>query len=149
MADYDADFYAWTQAQAAAIRAGAWDTVDRAHLAEEVEDLWKGADHDLTGLLLGFLQLVYRPCPDEVGQYYWQSSVVDYHRAMLEGWLEDSPRLRPVLEGMLAEDYAWSRQRIMGRHTPPTVEPPAHCPWSLDQLLDERWWPPEAPPRLP
>ena len=39
--DYDTDFYAWTQAQAAAIRAGTWDAVDRAHLAEEVEDVGK------------------------------------------------------------------------------------------------------------
>ena len=39
--DYDTDFYAWTQAQAEAIRAGTWDAVDRAHLAEEVEDVGK------------------------------------------------------------------------------------------------------------
>jgi len=39
--DYETDFYAWTQAQAAAIRAGAWDDVDRDHLAEEIEDVGK------------------------------------------------------------------------------------------------------------
>jgi len=39
--DYATDFYAWTQAQAAAIRAGAWDDVDRDHLAEEIEDVGK------------------------------------------------------------------------------------------------------------
>jgi hypothetical protein len=135
--DYESDFYAWTQAQAQAIRAQDWAAVDRAHVAEEIADLWKSADHDLTGLLLGLLELIYRPCPDEVGRYYWQASVIDYHRSMLADWLEDSSRLRPVLEGMLAEDYAWARERVMARRTPSTAEPPAACPWSLAQLLDE------------
>jgi hypothetical protein len=37
--DYDTDFYAWTQAQAAAIRAGQWEALDIEHVAEEIEDL--------------------------------------------------------------------------------------------------------------
>jgi hypothetical protein len=37
--DYDTDFYAWTQAQAAALRAKAAPALDRDHLAEEVESL--------------------------------------------------------------------------------------------------------------
>jgi Domain of unknown function DUF29 len=149
MSDYDTDFYTWTQQQAQALRAQDWAAVDVNHVAEEIEDLWKSADHDLTGLLLGFLELIYRPCPEDVGQYYWQASVIDYHRGMLADWLEGSPHLRPVLVGLLAEDYAWARQQVMGRRTPPLTEPPERCPWSLDQLLDEHWWPPEAPARLP
>jgi len=41
MSDYDTDFYTWTQAQAAALRAGNWTAVDREHLAEEIEDVGK------------------------------------------------------------------------------------------------------------
>jgi hypothetical protein len=37
--DYDTDFYAWTQQQAAALRAKDWAAVDIEHLAEEVDDL--------------------------------------------------------------------------------------------------------------
>jgi hypothetical protein len=139
--DYETDFYGWCQAQAAAIRAGAWH--------EEVEDLWKAADHDLTALVLGFLELCYRPSPADEGNYYWQSAVIDFHRSMLESALEDSPRLRPMLAELLAGDYAWARTRVMGQRTPPRREPPEACPWTLDELLDERWWPPEAPARLP
>jgi hypothetical protein len=147
--DYDTDFYGWTQAQGAAIRAHDWATVDVPHVAEEIEDLWKSVDHQLTMLLLGFLELIYRPCAREEGQYYWQSAAIDHHRTMLAKSLEDSPRLRPVLEGLLAEAYTWARNRVMGRRTPPTHEPPEQCPWPLAGLLDERWWPREAPPRLP
>jgi hypothetical protein len=147
--DYDTEFYAWTQAQAAAIRAQAWTEVDIEHVAEEIEDLWKTDDHNLTMLILGFLELIYRPCPQDEGQYYWQSAVVDHHRAMLAHSLEDSPQVLPLLAQGLQEAYTWARQRVMKARTPPQREPPARCPWSLDQLLDERWWPPEAPARLP
>jgi hypothetical protein len=37
---YCRDFFTWTQQQAAAIREGAWDEIDREHLAEEVGDMW-------------------------------------------------------------------------------------------------------------
>jgi hypothetical protein len=147
--NYDADFYAWTQAQAAAIRAGDWAALDIEHLAEEVEDLWKSDKHALTMLLLGFLELIYRPCARDEGQYHWQSAVIDYQRSILADSLEDSPRLMPMLEHQLAKAYAWARERVMHERTPPRQEPPARCPWPLAALLDKRWWPPEAPARLP
>lgn len=37
--NYETDFSLWCEAQAAAIRARAWKTLDVGHLAEEVDDL--------------------------------------------------------------------------------------------------------------
>jgi hypothetical protein len=148
--DYDTEFDAWTRHQAAAIRVGAWDQVDRAHVAEEIEDLRKSDLHALAMLLLGFLELIYRPSADETGNYYWQSAVIDFHRGMLERCQRDArARVQGLLEPHLAEEYAWARCQLLGRRTAPLWEPPEACPWTLDQLLDERWWPPEAPARLP
>src|SRR5262245_53920695 len=147
--DYETDFYAWTQAQATAIRARAWDDLDAEHVAEEIEDLWQNDLHHLAMLVLGFLELIYRLCAQEEGRYYWQSAVIDFERSMLERCLQERVRVRPVLDAYLAEEYAWAWEQVMGRRTPPRQEPPARCPWSLDQLLDERWWPPEATARLP
>jgi hypothetical protein len=45
MALYDSDFFAWTQQQAEAIRAGVWDDIDRDHLAEEIADGRKRDSH--------------------------------------------------------------------------------------------------------
>ena len=147
--DYDTDFYAWTQQQAAAIRAHAWEAFDVDHVAEEIEDLCKSDAHHLAMLVLGFLDLICRPCARAEGQYYWQWAVIDHHRAMLAYSLEDSPRVRPMLERQLSEAYTWAREHVMHRRTPPRSEPPARCPWPLTALLDERWWPREAPVRLP
>ncbi len=41
MADYDVDFFEWTQAQAAALAAGQASKLDWANLAEEIESLGK------------------------------------------------------------------------------------------------------------
>ena len=38
---YDRDFDAWAQQQAEALRAKAWNQLDIAHLAEEIEELRK------------------------------------------------------------------------------------------------------------
>jgi hypothetical protein len=72
-------------------RARTWDALDIEHIGEEIEDLWKHADHALTMLLLGFLELIYRPCHHEKWQCHWQSAAIDYQRAMLVKSLEDSP----------------------------------------------------------
>jgi len=41
MSDYDTDFYAWTQAQADALRAKDWAALDLEHLAEEIDSMGK------------------------------------------------------------------------------------------------------------
>jgi hypothetical protein len=81
--------------------------------------------------------------------YYWQSAVVDHHRGMLADSLEDSPRLVPFLRDRVDQAYAWARGKLLTRRTPPSAMPPETCPWTFEQLLDERLWPPEAPARLP
>jgi hypothetical protein len=102
--DYDTEFDAWTRHQAAAIRGGVWDQVDQAHVAEEIEDLRKSDLHALAMLLLGFLELIYRPSADETGNY-WQAAVIDCHRGLLERCQRDArARVRGVLEAHLAED---------------------------------------------
>jgi hypothetical protein len=147
--DYDTDFYAWMQQQAQALRAHDWAALDTEHLAEEIADLWTWDRHNLDLLLLGLLEFTYGACRHDMGMYYWQSAVVDHHRGMLADRLEDSPQLVPFLRDRVEQAYAWARGKLLTRRTPPSAMPPETCPWTFDQLLDERWWPPEAPARLP
>jgi hypothetical protein len=46
-ADYDLDFFAWTQHTAALLREGRFDELDVEHLAEEVEDMGKRERREL------------------------------------------------------------------------------------------------------
>jgi Domain of unknown function DUF29 len=149
MSNYDTDFYAWMQQQAAALRAHDWAALDIEHLAEEIEDLWSMDRHNLDMLLLGLLEFAYGHCRHDMGMYYWQSAVVDHHRGMLADSLEESPALSSFLRERVPHAYAWARGKLLSRRTPPSETPPETCPWTFDQLVDERWWPPEAPARLP
>jgi hypothetical protein len=62
---YETDFYAWTRAQAAALRAKEWPVLDLAHVAEEIESLGINAEHAITRqlqrLLLDLLKWRYQP----------------------------------------------------------------------------------------
>jgi hypothetical protein len=63
--------------------------------------------------------------------------------------LEESPQLCPFLRERVPHAYAWARQHLLKRRRPPSETPPEVSPWTFDQLVDEDFWPPEAPLRLP
>lgn len=59
---YDTDFYLWTQAQAAALRAraGSDKTLDYDRLAEEIEDLGKSDYRAVTSAVRLILEHLYK-----------------------------------------------------------------------------------------
>ena len=65
---YETDFCAWTQAQAAALRDGKWDTPDWANLAEEIESLGRSEryaiESHLQNLLTHLLKWRYDPATE-------------------------------------------------------------------------------------
>ena len=133
--DYDTDFYAWTQAQAEAIRAGAWGAVDRAHLAEEVEDVGKSERRALVShlrvLLTHLLKWEVQPERRSDG---WVDSML---HAQIEAQtiLDDSPSLSPELPALVTRAYTQAR-RVATRETRlDLVRFPEACAWSPDDLL--------------
>jgi hypothetical protein len=143
MSDYDTDFYAWTQAQAQAIRAGAWEAVDRDHLAEEIEDMGASQRHAVVShlriLLVHLLKWEFQP---ERQSESWLHSIANA-QIEIETYLEESPSLRPQLPAFVARAYPQAR-RLALRETgmAPRVFP-ADCPWAPDQLLN-----PDVPEKL-
>ena len=135
MSDYDTDFYAWTQAQAAAIRAGAWGDIDRAHLAEEIEDVGKSERRALVShlrvLLTHLLKWDHQPMRRSES---WLDSMAN---AQIEAQtiLDQSPSLRPELPAFVARAYEQAlRLAARQTHLEVTQFPPA-CPWSPEYLL--------------
>src|ERR1700758_131667 len=64
-ADYWSDFYSWLMEQAAHIRAGRWEAVDRENLAEEIESLGREQFNKLESalrvLMMPMLKWDYQP----------------------------------------------------------------------------------------
>ena len=147
---YDRDFYAWTQEQAAVLReAGASGTnlpVDWENLAEEIESMGRrdlrGAASHLARVIEHLLKLEYSPATDP--QIGWEESVTN-HRIDARGILDDSPSLRCKLPDALPACYADGRKlAAKGLKADVAVSPsdlPPECPYTLDQLLDDDFWP--------
>jgi hypothetical protein len=146
---YEADFYAWTRSQAAALRQLAderWNgPLDLAHLAEEVEDLGKaernGVRSQLRRVIEHCLKLEFSPAIEpRVG---WKRSIADARSA-----IEDSltATIRADVEEQLPRLYRQARLAarlalVDMRETEAAQAVPELCHYTLDDLLAEQWHP--------
>jgi hypothetical protein len=141
---YDTDFYAWTQAQAAALRAKKWLALDVDNLAEEIESLGRSdrraITHQLERLLLHLLKWVYQPDQRARRGRGWRGSVRQARTAIAD-LLEDSLSLRDYPAQRVALAYRRARQQSAIQTGLPLATLPETCPWSSAQLLDEDFWP--------
>jgi hypothetical protein len=145
--DYDDDFYAWTQHQAAVLREMpvADNRFDRENVAEEIETLGRSerdaVRSQVRRVIEHFLKLQYSPAQEP--RYGWMRSITDA-RAQLGDKL--SATLRRDAESALASIYDDARDqaelalRELGE-TEAAGFLPAECPYSLDQILQKRWYP--------
>jgi hypothetical protein len=152
--DYDTDFYAWTQEQAAALRAKEWKTLDLENLAEEIESLGRSErlaiESHLQNLLTHLLKWRYDPAIEP--RHGWRITI---RNARLDIAKRALGRLQGYPAQYLATAYRHAREDaadatdILLKTFPPT------CPWSVEEVLDPNYWPEaptqavESPPRGP
>jgi hypothetical protein len=138
---YAQDFYAWTQTAAALLRAGTWEALDRAALAEEIESVGKRERREvrrwLQLLLQHLLQWRYQPS-ERVGS--WRHPIRNA-RWEIAAVLADSPSLRDQVPGMLLAGYTEARLDVSDATGLPLSTFPETCPWTPEQVLHAAFWP--------
>jgi hypothetical protein len=137
---YDRDFYAWTLAQAEALRAKDWHALDSEHLAEEIEDLGKSDQRAVQSHLRIILLHLLKVTHQRQRRLSWLRSIRNAREA-IELVLHDSPSLRQELPGFLAWAYPRARKAAAEETRLPLATFPDACPWTLDRLLDEDFLP--------
>jgi hypothetical protein len=148
-AGYEADFYEWTQTQAAKLReAGSRRLnldVDWENVAEEIESLGRsdlrGVESHVIRILAHLLKLEYSPASSPRAD--WAISVLN-HRADAKRILQDSPSLRRKLKAALPDCYADARRlaaKGLERDGIPQADIPAEAPYSVEQVMDPDWFP--------
>jgi hypothetical protein len=144
---YEDDFYAWTQYQADVLRAmpSSDNRFDRHNVAEEIEDLGKNARNAVRGqvrrILEHLLKLAHSTA--ERPRYGWMRSIVEARASLMD---ELSPTLRRDVEANLADLYKSARSGAeLALHEygeeAALQNLPATCPYSLDDILRQDWYP--------
>ena len=146
---YEEDFYAWTRAQARALRRLAMTRpnveIDLPHLIEEVADLGvsqrDAARSQLRRIIEHCLKLEHSPAePPRVG---WHETIIDA-RTTLEDRLTRT--LHRGLRRELPKLYGQARRnvdeslRLLGEDQAADVLPES-CPYALGDLLRHGWYP--------
>jgi hypothetical protein len=146
---YKKDFYAWTRDQAAALRRLAderWNgPLDLMHLAEEVEDLgseqrW-AVESQLERIIEHLLKLEHSPSREPRRQ--WMISVIDARGDIAR---RITAAIKREVAPALADRFRRARRKaelalLDHREAEAAVALPDACPYALDDLLADEWWP--------
>ena len=154
---YEHDFYAWTQDQAARVRAlGARnDGLDVENVAEEIESLGKSQRSAVRNLLFQLIThlLKLRFHPDQRSRKHWRGEVMNF-RQQLRREFKDSPSLRARRHEIATEAWEDVADDFPRRLEADDFDPnPAilalsgaeRRPFDLDtEVLNQDWFP-DAP----
>jgi hypothetical protein len=142
---YDSDFFRWTEEQALRLRRRAEtannDELDYLNLAEEIESVGASQKREVRSRLALVLQhlLKWHYQPD-LRSRSWETTLL-VQRRDLQALFEDSPSLRPFAERIMTAAFTNGRQAAE-RETG-LLSIAEACPWSLDQVLDPNFLPPD------
>lgn len=145
----DEDFHAWTQEQATALRQAAESRinlpVDWEHLAEEVEEMGGQLRTEIVSALARIIEhllnLEHSNAADP--RRGWVNSVLE-HRDRIALLLEDSPSLQRHMDDLLVRGWKHGHKyalRGLARDGIGDKQLPELCPYRLDEVLDDGWWP--------
>jgi hypothetical protein len=136
---YERDTAAWAQQQSEALRRRAVDEIDWDNIAEEIEDLAASEKREIRNRLAVICEhlLKWAHQPDQRSGS-WRGSVVEA-RDRIADVLEESPSLKPYPATQLAKSYNAGRRKAAAETG--LIGLPEACPWTIEQLLDQAFWP--------
>jgi hypothetical protein len=135
-ANYERDFYTWTQEQGALLRAGRFDEIDRENIAEEIESLGRNEFDKLVSfyrlVLLHMLKCDHQP---EKHTRSWSISI-DNHRESAAEVLADNPGLKSQVGEAVARAYWHARRDAADETKLPIKTFPTTCPYTIEEIRD-------------
>lgn len=145
---YETDLYLWTQTQAALLRAGRWQEVDLHQLAEEIESVGGSQKSEIRNRLAILIQhLLKWELQPQKRKYGWRTSIVE-QRLQIEGLLDVSPSLKAWPGEVLAKAYRLARVRAAAETGLGERSFPEACPYGLDQIMDDGFYPGPVEPEF-
>ena len=139
---YDTDIYLWTQEQSALIQERRWSEVDIDLVAEEIADLGReiknGSFSFIRRILEHLLKLAFST--HEMAKDHWQSEIAHF-RVELKDKLTKSIQNQVDMNKLYKQAVRLAIASRKGRETGFAEKLPIECPWTLEQVLDDDYWP--------
>ena len=145
------DFIQWAKQTIEYLEQQQFDQIDVDHLIYEIYLLIEQDKKQFKGLLyellLDLLQWQYQPdtrfkpqADINQTQTVWINSIT-YQRDKIHQLLEESPSLRDLIPASIIKRYPIVRALIANVEGMDIAELPMECPYTIEQLLDEQFWP--------
>lgn len=132
---YEQDFYMWIETTAQQLKEGKFDEVDLTNLIEEIESMGRSEKRELKSrlivLLMHLLKWQYQP---EKRSESWRSTISE-QRICIEGLLEDSPSLKPLISEVFDDCYQKARLKAADETGIKLNFFPKESPFSLEETL--------------
>jgi hypothetical protein len=141
MISYETDFYAWTQDQAAFLRAGQLNDIDTLNILEEIEAMGRREKRELQSrlvvLLVHLLKWTYQPVRRGKS---WELTI-KVQRDEFQDVLSENPSLKAKFPELLEHAYDLSRLKTAIETNLDVSIFPDTCPWSYAQLINNAFYP--------
>ncbi|BAY76534.1 hypothetical protein NIES25_29860 [Nostoc linckia NIES-25] len=141
---YDRDYYLWLRTTINQLRAGQFSAVDLDNLLEELESMGRSEKREIKSLLIRLLEhllkLIYWDRERERNEGHWKGEIRTFRREIKER-LKDSPSLKPYILEIFDECYQDARTEASDRSQLAIDIFPVIPIGSLEQILDENWFP--------
>ncbi len=139
--NYDHDFYAWANEQAALLREGKLGDADIEHIAEEIESMGRTEKRELvsrlTVLMLHLLKWRFQPL---LRGQSWRATI-RVQRRDISDHIADNPSLKALLPELIERAYGSAIIEAEAETGLPESTFPALCPWPFEQMTDADFWP--------
>jgi hypothetical protein len=141
---YETDYHLWVLETIKKLQVRDFSTLDLENLIEEVADLGRRDKRKLESLLIRLLEhllkLKYWKSELSNNLGHWQAEVTNF-RKQLKRELKSSPSLKPYLQEIFLTSYQDARDIASRRCQMPLEVFPEVSFMTLDQALDEDWFP--------
>jgi hypothetical protein len=134
---YEEDLYAWSQEQAALLRARQLDALDWDHLAEEIAAVGASDRRKLESrLCVILLHLLKWQAQPALRGASWRKTLRTQRREIRK-LLKQSPSLRRQVSALIRDAYPDAVKDAVDETGLPAGNFPSVCPYAPDDVLDE------------
>ncbi|MBD2598565.1 DUF29 domain-containing protein [Nostoc spongiaeforme FACHB-130] len=140
---YETDFYAWSQQQADLLRHQQWHQLDLSNLIEEIKSLGRKERQELRNrlsiLIAHLLKWEYQSTKRSRS---WLATI-RIQRLDTAEILAENPSLQSYLLEIVEKAYIKAIALAAGETNLPIKTFPHNCPYSLEEILSDRFYPGE------